>query len=114
MMGRPPNRKSGAYTAAERQKRYRKRLRAKLREERIAGMQANAKAENRRYSEQRANDPVYQAQMAEFRAKLEAKSNRGLPNPADELARQIAEFLAETPEIRIDDVLRAIKRRFSG
>ncbi len=39
-MGRPPNRKKGPYTAAERQARYRKKLRRKARETKHAAKSA--------------------------------------------------------------------------
>ena len=38
----------------------------------------------------------------------------GASGPADELARQVAEYLAESGEITIDDLRAAIDRRFGS
>jgi hypothetical protein len=97
-MGRPPIRKKGAMTAAERQRRHRRKLRA---ERRAAEIETKRAANSARAAEPRP--PWTQALSIVV---------PGLPAPADELARQIEEYLKEVPEISIDDVLAAINKRF--
>ena len=106
-MGRPPIGKK-AMTAAERQRRRRKRL----------AREAAKQAREAKADERRARSPYVTLPRPMFFAGLGPIE---APDPvpvvtkeerADELARQIAEYLAEAPELTIEDVKAAIGRRF--
>jgi hypothetical protein len=122
-MGRPTIFKKGALTAAERQKRHRIKLRKQRREDEAAASRERSYAQT--YAQQ--TDPEYQRRLAEARkafaedweAKQQERLERYGPDPlpeanspADELARQIAEWLVENPEVAIADVRTALDRRF--
>jgi len=101
-LGRPSIRKKGAMTAAERQRRHRRKLRAARR--------AAEMAEQRVVNSARARQP----RDAGWTQALPIIPVAGLPGPADELARQIGEYLAERSDLTIDDVRDAIDRRFGA
>ena len=86
-------------TAAERQRRHRRKLRAACR--------AAEMAEQRVVNSARARQPRDGGWTQALPIPV-----AGLPGPADELARQIGEYLAERPNLTIDDVRDAIDRRF--
>src|SRR4051812_36982630 len=106
-MGRPPIGKK-AMTTAERQRRRRKRL-----------ARENAKqAREQKAAERRARSPYVTLPRPTFLGGL-GPVEAPTPVPvvtkeerADELARQITEYLTEAPEITIEDVKAAIGRRF--
>jgi len=118
-IGRPTIFKKGPLTAAERQRRHRRKLH---REQRAAEVLATRERNRQRYLAH--HTPQQQAQRdAETKVWLmwrdEWLNMRGraavLPNAgvAYELARQIAEYLIEcAPGVTIDDVRAAIERRF--
>jgi hypothetical protein len=102
-----------AMTAAERQQRRRKRLRRETakaaRQAEIAAKRAKNAARNS------ALDQRLRAEAGVFISPLPV----GMPipplaNPADEIARQLSEVLAESPELTIDDLRAAIDRRFGA
>jgi hypothetical protein len=110
-------------TATERQQRRRLRLRR----EKAKATRDAEKAAKRQQNAARFADPdarrVWSERQAGLAAKHEAERQEwialyqrnpiaGAAGPADELARQIAEYLAEAPEITINDVRAAIDRRF--
>jgi hypothetical protein len=99
-MGRPPLRKKGAFTAAERQRRRRKRL---AREKRTAE-RVIAKAKNDAYWAAKPQ-PVHVVSISK-------PEDIALPDRADEIAAQIAEALIEAPDLTIDDIRAAIDRRW--
>jgi hypothetical protein len=121
-VGRPALRKKGAFTAAERQRRHRQKLR---REQRPAEHEA---ARERHEAYARRNAPRFAANAAADTVRLEAEHTEwvslfqqpelpGANGPADELARQIAEWLMMTNHddddgVTIEDVRAAIDRRF--
>jgi hypothetical protein len=120
-MGRPALRKKGPMTAAERQRRRRRKLR---REKREAEMMAEREKNAARYRANRA-DPTRIERDAAAAARADAKHQEWLasygrpPLPdangaADELARQIDEYMAQEPGLSIDDVRKAIDRRFGA
>jgi len=96
--GRPPLRKKGAMTSAERQRRYRRKLRAKRRTAEI--------------EKKRAANAARAAAPREAWTQALSISEPGLQNPADELARQIEDYLAECLDLTIDHVRAAIDRRW--
>jgi hypothetical protein len=100
-MARPPTRKSGAYTPAERQRRRRKRLRAEKRQAEIAAKRAE-------------NEAAYRARAASrpAHASDDTPAQPPLPDRADELVRQIAEVLLADPDLTIADVRAALDRLF--
>src|SRR4051794_2429646 len=117
-MGRPPLRKKGPMTAAERQRRHRRKVKIERRQAEIMAARERNSAVFK--------DPEYQRAKAERDVVESAKAEHGrqewialygrepLPDagPADEIARQIDECLAQQPDITIDDVRAAIDRRF--
>lgn len=120
-MGRPTIFKKGAMTAAERQRRRRVKLRKLRREE--------EQAASRERVEAMFSDPEYLRRKAEAdrvsaeRAEAERQAwvacygrdpLPGATGAADELARQIDEFLAENSTITIADVRAAIDSRFGA
>lgn len=125
-MGRPPIRKSGAMTAAERMRRYRKKLKQtanKAREkERLGDLtphEYNA-AKNRAFRDnptaqwrKAAIDAQCEIAVLQSRLRLyEQVPMHDASGPADEIARQIAECMMECPGMTIDDVRAAIDRRW--
>jgi hypothetical protein len=119
-MGRPTVYKKGAMTDAERQRRRRKRLKREAKEvERLAIVEAN-----REKRVHRARNPLAQWRDAAISAQLENSMLQArlrlyeqvplhdASGAADELARQIAEYMQEKPGMTIDDVRAAIDRRF--
>jgi hypothetical protein len=118
-VGRPALRKKGAFTAAERQRRHRKKLR---REQRPAELAAKRE---RHEAYARKSAPRYAAIAAEVSARVDAQHAEwtrlfeqpelpGANGPADEIARQIAEWLAQDPDLTLEDVRAAIDRRFGA
>jgi hypothetical protein len=118
-VGRPTIFKKGPLTAAERQRRHRRKLH---REQRAAEVQV-IRERNRQRSLAYQTSPQKALRDAETKRALawrdEWLNMRGqaavLPNggPADELARQIAEYLIEcAPGVTISDIRAAIDRRF--
>ncbi|MBO0735251.1 MAG: hypothetical protein J2P48_01575 [Alphaproteobacteria bacterium] len=110
-MGRPTLYKRGAMTPAERQRRHRKKLSREKRAAEVLHKQELNNAEGP--TPKQLELETEQRELEEKRQEL-ARQNPALPNatPADELARQIGEYLTECPEITIDDVRAAIDRRF--
>jgi 3'-phosphoadenosine 5'-phosphosulfate sulfotransferase (PAPS reductase)/FAD synthetase len=119
-MSRPTVYKKGAMTDAERQRRRRKRLKREAKEvERLAVVEAN----HEKHARNRVN-PIKQWRHAAINAQLqisvlEARLRlyeqvplHDVSGAADELARQIAEYMQEKPGMAIDDVRAAIDRRF--
>jgi hypothetical protein len=101
-MGRKPIRKKGAMTAAERQRRRRKRLRADRREV----LKEQQRAENHaRYLAHMERHGLKERPPVE-------PCQPPLPDRADEIAWQIAEVMAADPELTIDDIRAALVRRF--
>ena len=117
-MGRPPLRKSGAYTAAERMRRYRRKRERQRNAEELA---ARVDARDARLEEER------QRSIAEFRAadayyrEREAKRTgrdflilKPLPETverlADELAAQLLQAMRDFPGVTLDDVMHALDR----
>jgi hypothetical protein len=106
-------------TAAERQRRHRRKVRASQRQAEIAATRARNEARFRDPAWLRARTEKDAAGIAEQNRKheewLALYGRAPLPDAngeADELARQIDEYLAQAPEITIDDVRAAIDRRF--
>jgi hypothetical protein len=123
-VGRPALRKKGAFTAAERQRRHRQKLR---REQRAAEKDAERAARDARWrrdfpsdtARQREDAARYQAEHAEWTRLFERPELPGANGPADDLARQIAEWLMMTNRdlndddgVTIEDVRAAIDRQF--
>ena len=118
-MGRPPLRKKGAMTAAERQRRHRRKLRKEQREAevlatRVRNMAAGHDPEylRRKAERDRAGVEKWEAEHQEWLARYGRAPLPAANGEADELARQIEECLAQNPELTIDDVRAAIDRRF--
>jgi hypothetical protein len=116
-IGRPTIFKKGAMTAAERQRRRRRKLQ---KEKRAAEVQAKRERNQTNYAQYlRETEPQRRAQNVEFRRQLEEASRARLsrfpplPNagPADELARQIDEYMTHTG-ITLEDVRTALDHRF--
>jgi hypothetical protein len=99
-MGRPPKRKKGAYTAAERQRNRRKRL-------------AKAKREAEVTAKREASHAYYMARPHKPAALVTITREPPLPDRADEIALQIAEALHLDPDLSIDDIRAAIDRRWN-
>lgn len=103
-MGRPPLRKKGAFTAAERQRRRRARLRKEKRAAEVDAMRAR-NLEKLRSSQAKAEAEGY----PEWTTALPVPP---LDNPADELALQIADMLKVEQNVTIDELRDALDRRF--
>jgi hypothetical protein len=120
-MARPTIFKKGAMTAAERQRRHRAKVRKQRRQDETAASRARNNA--------KLNDPEYRRRKAEA-DRLAIEKSEGerqawsarygrepLPEAngaADELARQIDEWLAQNAGLTIADVRAAINRRFGA
>jgi hypothetical protein len=101
-MGRQPLRKKGAMTAAERQRRRRKRVKAEQR----SALRERQQAENHaRYLASLENPP-------QWTRALSLPAQPPLESLADEIAWQIEEVLVADGVLTIDDVRAAIDRRF--
>lgn len=96
-MGRKPVGKV-AMTDAQRQRKRRQRLGREKREAEM--MEKRARNEARAH----ASPPTW--------AKVDWKARRPMETPADEIACQIEEMLADMPGTTIDDVREAIDRWF--
>jgi hypothetical protein len=96
-MGRPPKRKKGAYTAAERQRNRRKRLAKAKRESEMAAKRGTS-------GPPRVFDGGPDLQVIEREPPL--------PDRADEIALQIAEVLRQDDDLSIEDIRAAIDRRW--
>jgi hypothetical protein len=115
--GRPPIRKKGAFTSAERQRRRRKRLA----HERWEAEQAATRERNQRLFREGAaqREAEWAAMRPAFEAELDARAAQAAPRlpdpwgPADELARQIEEYMmGDAGAFTIDDLPAALDRRF--
>lgn len=118
-MGRPTIFKKGAMTAAERQRRRRVKVRKQRREEEQAASRERnfAKLNDpdrlcRRAEAERESSARWEAERQEWTVRNGREPLPGANGPADELARQIDEFLAENGGLTIADVRAAIDRRF--
>jgi hypothetical protein len=121
-MARPPKFKKGPMSAAERMRRYR----ARQKEIKIVNDATLTQARNRRKRLTNERNPLAQWRHAAINAQLQVSvlENRlhayeqaplnldRRASAADELARQIAEFMRECPGLTIEDVRNAIDRRF--
>jgi hypothetical protein len=113
-VGRPPIRKSGAFTPAERQRRHRR----KLKREKTAATEAARIAEaekirQRAFAEQKAAVAYYR----ELEAKRKGRDFlilKPLPENvqmlAEELARQFVRALRDFPGVTLDDVQAVLER----
>ena len=114
--GRPPLRKKGAMTSAERQRRHRRKLRAARRQAQIKQKQAinHAKylASRAAPRPQSGAEAAQEARREEWLRLYSRPMLPGAAGAADEIARQIDECLTQQPEISIDDVRAAIDRRW--
>jgi DNA repair exonuclease SbcCD ATPase subunit len=121
--GRPPLRKKGAMTPAEKQKRYRRRIRKSEAEAKLAEQRERSRARridpysiarlDEREAETHRRIEAYRAEWARRYGQAPMPPMPGANALADELVRQMAEFIAECAgEITIDDVRAAIDRRF--
>lgn len=119
-MGRPTIFKKGPLTPAERQRRHRKKLRKEKRAAEVIATRERNRARfddperQSRITERRAADvAAHNAKMEKWTALYWQPPLSDANGPADELARQIAEFMAECHgDITITDVRAAIDRRF--
>jgi hypothetical protein len=110
-MGRPPIFKKGAQTSAERQRRYRKRLRRDAREAEIAAKR-ESNHENRLHREAQKQET---AEIVDWHRAYKLLAERGppLPDNAEEIAFQVAECIkASGGEMTVDDIRDALDRRF--
>jgi hypothetical protein len=105
-MGRPPNRKTGAYTAAERQQRRRKKLKRQQREAVEAERIAAREAEHRVGLRQQAEHQRWAAHVRSERPPVT------IADLADDLAEQIARVIDDFPGVTIDDLRAALDRLF--
>jgi hypothetical protein len=111
-MGRPPIRKSGAYTGAERTRRYRK----KLKRAELAARAAETEARHRRES----HPPMVVYHWKDLLSDLMPAKPRDwlilkpLPETverlANELAAQLMQAMHDFPGVTLDDVLHALNR----
>lgn len=114
-MGRPPLRKTGAYTAAERQQRRRKKLKRAKVEARAGARTAELDAERQRaFAEQRAAVRYYREREAK-RTGRDFLILKPLPENiemlAEELAGQLVIAMRNFPGVTLDDVRAALDRR---
>lgn len=99
-MGRPPLRKKGAFTAAERQARRRQKLRRAARDGEKLQKQAINAAKLDESNKRKGEWTVFPMEPA----------RPPMSDPAEELAWQVVEALTEA-EVSIDDFLAALARR---
>ncbi len=85
-----------------------------MRAERRREEEAEKRAANERRYAERSLDPKRLAALQALVNTLPPLPTPPLPNPADELARQIAEFLVGCPDITIADLRAALNRRFGA
>jgi hypothetical protein len=103
-MGRPPIRKKGAFTAAERQQRRRARLRREKREREVEAKKEQAAATWAR------DEPRRRAELEAWR-RTQPPGEPPLADPADELAAQILDALATEQDVDLDALVDALYRR---
>ena len=114
-MGRPALRKSGAYTGAERQRRYRrKRARAEY-DAKAAKWAAQLEEQQQRdFAEQRAAVAYYRELERKRRGRdflILKPLPENIERLAEELVNQLLQAMRDFPGVTIDDVRAAIDRR---
>jgi hypothetical protein len=103
-MGRPPIRKKGAFTAAERQQRRRVKLRRARLEQEVEAKKAE------RAADWRTRDVERRAELDAWR-RTQPPPEPPLDHPADELAAQVLDMLATEGNVTLDELIAAINRR---
>jgi hypothetical protein len=117
-MGRPSIRKAGAYTGAERMRRYRRKRERERNAEELA---ARVAARDTRLEEERQRCLATQRAAVAYYRELEAKRSgrdflilkpvpENLEMLTDELARQLLQAMRDFHGVSIDDVVRALNR----
>jgi hypothetical protein len=106
IMGRPPLRKKGAFTPAERQRRRRKRLAA---ERRAAEVAAQREANRAKYRARNLANPIsYCPGEPAVREQLPPATPQDI---ADELVAQLDDVIA-SGDTTLNDIVAAFRRRF--